>query len=294
MSPLKAHHSPELTLHYQDGSDEGLDSDSILETAWGALDPDRVWRAIHLGPLPVPTKGPLSCGIGPIPIHPYILGYLLGDGCLVGSSVAFSTGDEEVAQIIGRLLAHPYWKPVDESRLLKTFAPARLESYPGFPCTVSSYGQFSYAIVSRSRPNPLKAVLSQMGVWGHKWDTKRIPKMAFEWPIAARQWLLWGLMDSDGSASGGYPVFTSGNRDLAYDVGQLWTGLGGAAILRTSKRGESYTTLNGPIRAFCLSRKYHLQRIASKLPYRWIVGASKDGSTIWAPKRKSGSILASA
>ena len=49
-------------------------------------------------PYKVPALNPLKFDSKPVPIDPYVFGVLLGDGCLCGSQVQFSTADQFIAE----------------------------------------------------------------------------------------------------------------------------------------------------------------------------------------------------
>lgn len=147
-------------------------------------------------------------------IDPYLLGVLLGDGCLCGGSPKFSTADAELLRLV-------------EMKIPKGM-------------TVRKHKGYDYAIIGRKGiQNDLKQALMRLNLWGkHSWD-KSIPSnylFAGQWQRLA---LLQGLMDTDGSVSGAGAEFSTVSEELAKGVQFLVQSLGGTA--RISKRKTTYT-----------------------------------------------------
>jgi phosphate starvation-inducible PhoH-like protein len=157
-----------------------------------------------------------------VPLDPYALGLLLGDGCLTTSTTpAFSTGDPELAERLDAAL-------------------------PG----VEVFHQGGYDYVRR-RPggggrggvitaNPVTAVLRELGLAGTRSNTKFVPESYLFNSAWVRIAVLQGLLDTDGG-----PVIQSGrtcrvqyttcSERLRDDVLFLVRSLGGVAYWRPAE-----------------------------------------------------------
>jgi replicative DNA helicase len=148
----------------------------------------------------------------PLPIDPWVLGSLLGDGTLSGSgTVKFSTASTEM---------------LDRMR-------ERLDD----ELEVTHDAAYDYRIVQRHRgrvkgfigvqPNPLRVALEGLGLSGLTSDQKFIPALYLEAHRAARLDLLRGLLDTDGWVERwGSVRFSTSSARLAQDVAALARSLG--------------------------------------------------------------------
>lgn len=129
----------------------------------------------------IPLMSPAIFPTANLPIDPYMLGLLLGDGCLV-NQILFSTKDLSLVEEI-------------QSRLP---SPLKIKKKAGdnYDYGISA-GRTTYA--SRDQRNQLKHALSDLGLLGkHSWD-KFIPDLYLHADPHQRIELLRGLMDTDGS-----------------------------------------------------------------------------------------------
>ena len=165
-----------------------------------------------------------------LPVDPWILGVLLGDGTLHGGSVGFSTASAELLQ--------------------------RVKDTIGSDFEVISGGKYDYRIAQSGpktrghdyrTPNPLKLALRTVDVWDRRAHEKFIPKQYLSASLPARAQLLKGLLDTDGWVEKwGSVRYASCSERLARDVVDLVRSLGGTASFfakRTSytDRGERRT-----------------------------------------------------
>ena len=155
-------------------------------------------------------------------LHPYLVGAVLGDGYLTGTSPAISIPDnkKEIHQRISGMLPDGF----------------RLHKHDTGGCP-----QYT---ISRGLSGPSKSiVISELDRLGLrvKSDKKRIPEEYFFGSRSQRLELLQGLMDTDGGCRHNRSAFYTTNRDLAKDVQTLVWSLGGTARLRTHYRKEKST-----------------------------------------------------
>ncbi len=114
-----------------------------------------------------------------VPMDPYALGLLLGDGCLTGTTTpAFATGDPELAQALQRLLPGTKARPKKGA----DYALNRVTS-PGEVMTIE---------------NPVTGVARLLGLAGARSSTKFVPDLYLYNSESVRLAVLQGLLDTDG------------------------------------------------------------------------------------------------
>jgi hypothetical protein len=163
----------------------------------------------------VPIAPPLVLPEVLLPLDPYLIGYLLGDGHLCGTPRIGTAHDEE----------HPW----------EALLP------PG--CHVVHYaGSFDYGLArvpqGRHRPgfgdreNPITHGLRQVGLWECMTRDKFIPDIYLEASVSQRWALLQGLSDSDGTARVGGSVIGNSSEKLIDGAVELIRSVGGLAYKR--------------------------------------------------------------
>jgi hypothetical protein len=158
----------------------------------------------------------------PLPIDPYLLGLLLGDGAIGGAKVHISSADSFIVQEVSKRI------------------PSTL--------SVKHLGNYDYAIISQhaGSPNVLRRTLDAMGL-RQKSGSKFIPEKYLRSSAQDRLALLRGLMDTDGHAGAeGTNEYVSISKDLADGVAELVLSLGGVVRRNTkqpTKNGEPYGEL---------------------------------------------------
>ena len=152
-------------------------------------------------------------------VHPWLLGALIGDGCLSTHTViAFSSADKDM---------------VDRCSAL---APAGVN-------LVQRGESIDWGMVTdRGLPNPLLDALRELGLMGKKADTKSVPKQYLKGTREERLELLRGLMDADGGVenNGGTALFCTVSEQLALDVQYLVRSLGGWSTVREKQTHFTY------------------------------------------------------
>ena len=150
-------------------------------------------------------------------LDPYLLGFLLGDGCLLDSRILFSTSDTEIIQKIADTLKDGY--------------------------IISHISNYDYSIQKEHRnsfiPNDYLQACRELGLTNKKSYEKFIPESYLYGSIEQRLALLQGLMDSDGS-SGNNIEFCSTSKQLAEQVRYLIWSLGGTASITSRDTSYSY------------------------------------------------------
>lgn len=134
-------------------------------------------------------------------VHPYLVGVLIGDGCLT-QSVRFSSEDQHIVDRIAEVCQHG--KVVHDN---------------GYNYRISSDGD-------------LEREMKRLGLYGKSSHEKSIPDGYLWAPVEQRLELLRGLMDTDGCVDKqGHPSYCTTSEQLAKDVKHLVESLGGRATI---------------------------------------------------------------
>ena len=196
-----------------------------------------------------------------LPVDPYVLGVLLGDGSMTQSVVAFSCPDNDIS--IMRRVA----KRIPDGYML-----TRRES----PCP-----QYIIAQIKEGGKQGFRKKIDSLCLCVHSGD-KFIPEIYKLASTAQRLDLLRGLMDTDGSCFGNKTVFHTTSPRLAADIVDLTRSLGGSTRVsyyeREDKdRGEFQVRIKIANCPFYLDRKASQWRAVE--PSRYIVSADIAGET---------------
>jgi replicative DNA helicase len=148
----------------------------------------------------------------PLPVDPWLLGALLGDGDLTQATLRFTTTSNAML-----------------SRLVDRLEPA---------VEVQRCGSIDWRIVQQGRghvkglygmsPNPLTMSIKALGLWGKRSHEKFIPEIYLNSGREERLNLLRGLLDTDGWVERwGSVRYATSSPHLAQDVAELVRSLGG-------------------------------------------------------------------
>jgi hypothetical protein len=165
----------------------------------------RTWR--------IPLVSPVEFVATPLPIHPYVLGVLLGDGTMQGRP-QWTKPDEFVAARVADLLP--------PGLAVRRHVSAG-KSSPSWSITADG-GR-------TNKPNQVTMALRSLGLWGTHAADKFVPHGYRIASAADRLALLQGLMDTDGYCGDPTPEFSSASRALADAVVFIVQSLGGIATL---------------------------------------------------------------
>jgi replicative DNA helicase len=153
-----------------------------------------------------------------LPVDPWVLGALLGDGAIDGTSVRFSVKADETL--------------------------ARMRTRVGESLQLEYAGQYDWRIKGRpaaagtQRPsvNPIKQALELLDLWGCTSYDKFIPRAYLDAAKEVRLDVLRGLLDTDGWVeSWGTVRYSTASARLATDVTELARSLGGWCSVSTKK-----------------------------------------------------------
>ena len=152
-----------------------------------------------------------------LPLDPWLLGALLGDGKLSGSRMMFSTADEEMLE--------------------------RVRERAGGEFELHAAGRYDWRIVQAAGAHrrgvsgvvssPIMDALRELGLWKVRSEAKFVPRVYLDASREARLDLLRGLMDTDGWVERwGSTRLCSTSERLARDVAELVRSLGGWCSVR--------------------------------------------------------------
>ncbi|MEA2239159.1 MAG: replicative helicase [Thermoanaerobaculia bacterium] len=200
-----------------------------------------------------------------IPIDPWLLGVLLGDGALTGSSVMFSSADSNLVERVGSAIGAEY-------KLVKS---------GGYDYRIAQKEKGSYPFGSPT-PNRLRASLETLGVWGCHAHEKFIPAQYLTASKNVRARVLEGLLDTDGWVEKwGSLCFSSSSERLTRDLIDLVRSLGGTAKLRQTSFTYKGELRVGRIAYLCsISLPYDTIRLLSHKQERRSPGARRRRLTI--------------
>lgn len=177
-----------------------------------------------------------------LPIHPYILGALLGDGSMSTPSIKIASDDEELLQHFRDILGSDYVLNKDlttTNNYLICYNPAKK----------------MYKKVS-----PLKEAVKDLGV-NVSCKHKFIPDIYKRSSYQSRVFLIKGLMDTDGSINNkGFVEFTNTSEELIDDLADVFRSLGISCKKSYVERtGESSVTMmNGKQRTIVRNNYFRL------------------------------------
>ncbi len=212
----------------------------------------------------IPMVAPIKSPFVELPLDPYLLGVLIGDGGLSNGQVMLTTDNEIASQLI-----------LPNNAYIKKRECLSCEY-------VSTYSINSSAkSAGNQRSNPVRMALIDLGLHKSLSDTKFIPAIYLNASVEQRWALLQGLLDTDGYCGNQVKKGTSqpctvtieystSSAKLASDVISLVQSLGGTATLGI-KTNASYVDKQGV-------------RIQCKTAYRIVI---KTPTSLGCPFRLS-------
>ena len=260
---------------------DGSFTDCTEDHLWKVRSPLRKWKGrpayikplsqIMSEPLTHPTTGnyqvfipmtqPVEFKKQSLPLDPYLLGALLGDGHL--SRADITSADPEVLSEVTRLMPDG----------------VKLKHCNRYTWRLSKTGA--------GKTNPVRDILRYLNLYDKVSHTKFVPESFKYSSVEDRLDLLQGLFDTDGNAARSFAVeYLTISPQLALDVKEIVQSLGGTVTLKTkiptyTYKGEKrngklayrlYVRLPSHIMPFRLSRKANAYRPAGKYePHRSIV-----------------------
>lgn len=213
-------------LTFSDGSQVEADAEHLWQVCEFRRRPKvlttaemMAWPESRLRRSWVPLIKPADFHCQPVPIDPYAIGLLLGDGGLTSETVRFSSCDIETAEALAWSMPpeHALWKEMGDNadwRVSAGVSASRL----------------------REAGEHFRGMLAELGMIGVYAHEKRIPEIYRyngEW---VRRSVLQGLLDADGFVDKhGQPGIEQTSGLLAKDIEELVQSLGGTVLTRFRK-----------------------------------------------------------
>ncbi len=197
-------------------------SDRRRNKPWRVLETNEMigkLRAAHARRYELPLlSAPVCLPEREVPMNPYALGLLLGDGCITGSTTpSFSTADPSLAFALQVAL-----EPIAVMKKNQVDYTLNRVKAPGDVVTLE---------------NPVTGVMRKLGLHGTRSHTKFVPELYLRNSAEVRLAVLQGLLDTDGG-----PVtqagrtcriqYTTTSEQLRDGVVELVRSLGGVAYWR--------------------------------------------------------------
>lgn len=208
--------------HYKDGSYQNMTLRELMDAGIHrkqARDDGSVVNNWY-----IPVNEPLHRQEAQLPLDPYVLGVLIGDGCLTDTvrTLEISSNDESViAEVAKRIGATGYKQRVGCYSWI-------------FLCDAEKYGHKWYQQTDLAKlSDDLSCVFGQYS------RNRAIPTIYKFGSIAQRRLLLQGLMDTDGCITGEDRLnasFATKSAQLALDVKELATSLGMRTSITVTER----------------------------------------------------------
>ncbi|MHB8727600.1 MAG: UvrD-helicase domain-containing protein [Sulfuricaulis sp.] len=221
---------------------------------WKVRTTDEIWQTLHLRHRVPHVSQSVHFddrNKKKLPLDPYLLGAIIGDGSFKHRAVLFASVEREMIELVRDSLP------------------------PGHEIILAGKTtQHDWRIVPKKRGvrggNIVMNALRTLGLLGHGAKTKFVPHDYLFASPADRLSLLQGLMDTDGCANGVIAPFVTTSARLAEDVRFIAGSLGGIASIRKIEApdgGISYwvnVRLRPGLKPFRLSRKILKWRVRTR------------------------------
>lgn len=170
----------------------------------------------------IPLVGSIDFDKSDTPIDPYLLGVLLGDGCLRHHAIELTCDDDQILEICSGLVSQ-----CDKNLVFKKTRHQHYQLSKNV-CKRDSNG--------RHAENVIIAAIRRLGLDGKKAENKFIPELYKFSDHNTRLAVLQGLIDTDGYVSKtGVVQFSSASKQLSEDVAFIVRSMGGVARYKTKK-----------------------------------------------------------
>lgn len=193
---------------------------------WSVMDTMAVKKLVDEGkyrisvPLCLPEDGPEI----DLPVDPYMLGLLLGDGCLTGKDISLSKPDRFIFD--------------EAEKVISKFDVKLVERTRNGGCLTMGFSKKSKGT------NKFSDALKKLGVMGRGALTKFIPEEYMLGSLEQRLGIIQGLMDTDGYIdTKGTCTFNTSSYELAENMQYLIRSIGGIATMHY--RSEPVYTYKG-------------------------------------------------
>lgn len=176
-----------------------------------------------------------------LPMDPWLMGFLLGDGSFRNGSVKFTSADQEMVDKVSSKLTEEYY----------VTHCSRYDYRIGFKDDELRRSSQSDLMSRKNRntkgyirdvpqsSNVYRSILLDLGLDNTYSHTKFIPEVYFQGSRTQRLELIRGLIDSDGTVTGSSMYLSTSSEQLARDFQRLIWSIGGTAKI-THRTNHSY------------------------------------------------------
>lgn len=217
------------------------------------------WTDLKRRRASIPLTEPVEFDRREVPVDPYVLGCLIGDGSLCGAV---------------SLTSHP-----DDAELRERFRQGLAVKFPGYELRAVKGGGTAWLVTGRGRgrANAVKTALRDLGLFGHRAETKFVPDLYKFNSADVRFELLAGLFDTDGTVSKkGHVSYCTASKRLAEDVRFLLQSVGASVTVYpktpvythdgTRREGQTaYTVFVHGLKKCYMRRLFHLSRKRNRI-----------------------------
>lgn len=172
-----------------------------------------------------------------LPIDPWLLGFLLGDGSFRNGCLGFSSADEELVNKVSSKLDHEYIVKHTNNYdyTIKFCNDSVKRQYHSLNMKNKLRNRSGHIVPNqKGSSNTYICELMNLGLMETYSHNKFIPEIYFSGSKEQRLELIRGLVDSDGTIDKGSVYFTSTSSQLAKDFQRLVHSVGGIARLNQS------------------------------------------------------------
>lgn len=239
----------------------------------------------------IPMTHPIGFKENALPMDPYLMGCLLGDGGMSSGCLSFTTADPDIIKEcepgvkavgcefvstggFGYTIVHPEGvggppshkfvrrnPTTGEEQVYETMKEVVADGFTTSvykACRGANALHRGYEWRMENSPlhstHPVRNALMSLGLWGHRAWSKFIPPIYLLGSVTQREALLQGLLDTDGTVGkGGEVSFTTTSPTLADGIRHLVESLGGTASVthRTPRFKYKGEPKNGKVAYTC-------------------------------------------
>ena len=180
----------------------------------------------------VPVSGAVDRPDADFPLDPYFIGAMIGDGCVRGRDLEFSSNDPFVVEQVRLAIGSPEAVKRSDSNYTWAFRRGAKDEH----------GRLNWHVSDILDMDP-DGRFGLSSVFGRKSVDKGIPKAYMLGSVSQRMALLQGLMDTDGTCGKNdraYCRFSTNSDTLARDFAELCASLGIRTVTHVRIRGGRY------------------------------------------------------
>lgn len=217
-----------------------------------------------------------DCDDAKLPMDPWLLGFLLGDGSFRHNKVMFSSADRELVEKAASKLDDDYTVKHKSGYDYSIGFKTKDLQYRAHSSLMSSYKRNirGHIVENGKSGNLYRQQIIEMGLDHKLSDEKFVPEIYFNGSLEQRLELIRGLVDSDGTIDKGSVYFSSTSKELATGFARLIHSVGGIAKV---KHSQNRTYLYKGKRRRCKDS----YTVSTKFPQPWkLVSLSRKQSLI--------------